>query len=811
MKLRFVFLLLFIPFLSNSQLVINELCSSNDNVIEDEFGESSDWIELYNNTNTTIDLEGFYLSDDADELMKWQFPALNIAPQDYLLIFASDLDLCQTWCHTNFKLSADGEQLNLSNASGELIDNIIFTAINTDQSYGRTTDGGMSWSFFTVPTPASSNNSGTIIEVAQPPNFFSTPRFSDSPIEVVLTCDEPNCVIHYTLDGSEPDQTDLIISGPILLDSTKTIRAKVFIPQFLPSKIVTQTYFIQEDHRLPIMSLVSDPHYLFDSETGILVEGPNAEEEWPFFGANFWKDIEVPMSVEYFENETLTAQFTLGAKTHGGKDSRTKPMKSIRLLGKTSFGDERIDYPFFSNKNITSFKRLVLRNASGDYNYTHFRDAYLHRYFIDEGLDLDVLAYKPMVVYLNGDFYGVMNLREKNDRFYIQENYGVDPDNLDLLEEDTLVVEGSLEDFQMKKSFLEQSDLLDDAVFSEAAEYFDVKNIADYFIVQTVVNNTDWPNNNLKFWRSREADSKYRYLLFDLDVGMGRHGWTSADNNHFSNLLNPAMENPHVQILLSLLENDNYRKYFINRYADLLNTTFKTDHWRAETDRTVEAIDYDMEQHFQVWTWPGYDVWQENRLTKMYRFIEERPEYIRSFVGEHFEMKNEVLLELQTYPEGAGSIKINTIVPDQLPWEGYYYNGNPVELTIVPNNGFTFSHWESLNTFLEKDLNSTIEYNFETNDQITAFFETTDPSIEVNVFPTLVEENTTIEIVLPEIAEIEVSLFDPLGRLVWDFPKERKNGGIHSISLETNWLEDGFYFLRTKVNDKIFTQKIFKH
>ena len=520
MKWRLIFIILLIPILGTSQLVINELCSSNDNVIEDEFGESSDWIELFNNTNAAIDLEGFYLSDDDDELTKWQFPSLTLPPQEYLLIFASGLDLCQTWCHTNFKLSADGEKLFLSNANGDLIDNITFPAIITDQSYGRVSDAGMDWAFFTTPTPDFSNNMATIIEVAQSPKFSETPRFSQTSLEVMITCEEPNCNIRYTTDGSEPTQSDPSVSGPITVDATQTIRAKVYVPQFLPSEIVTQTYFIQTNHHLSIMSLVSDPFYLFDWEMGILVDGPNAEVDWPHYGANFWEDIEIPMAVEYFENENLSAQFNLGAKTHGGKDARTKPMKSIRLLGKTSFGDERIDYPFFSNKNITSFKRLVLRNASGDYNFTHFRDAYLQRYFIDEGLDLDVLAYKPLVVYLNGEFYGVMNLREKNDRFYIQDNFGVDPDNLDLLEEDTLVTEGSLEDFLMKKEFLEQSNLADDVVYAEAAEYFDVKNIADYFIVQTAVNNTDWPNNNLKYWRSRTSDSKYRYLLFDLDVSI---------------------------------------------------------------------------------------------------------------------------------------------------------------------------------------------------------------------------------------------------------------------------------------------------
>ena len=356
-----------------------------------------------------------------------------------------------------------------------------------------------------------------------------------------------------------------------------------------------------------------------------------------------------------------------------------------------------------------------------------------------------------------------------------------------------------------------QSDLSQQSNYEIASSYFDVKNIADYLIVQTTVNNTDWPNNNIKYWREKKPDAKWRYILFDMDVGMGRHGWTQAPFDSFGGLLTPTSENPFVKIVMSLLENQEFRHYLINRYADLLNTIFTENNWKEETDKTVAEIDEEMKLHFLKWTWPGYDVWQEDRLVRMYKFIAERRTYARGYVQDYFNLENEVLLELQTYPENAGKIQINTITPDVLPWDGYYYNGVPVELTIISNNGFTFSHWQSLNTILEKDENQNISYNFEKDDQITAFFEVSNPQSEIEVYPTQFQNLINVDLILHEISDVEVQLFDSLGRLIGEAPKEKRGGGRQFISLTTNDLASGFYLLQIKINDEYFTRKVMRH
>ena len=195
-------------------------------------------------------------------------------------------------CHTNFKLAAEGEFLVLSDENGTSIDQINFPELLTDQSYGREEDGGNNWVFFNNPTPAFTNNNSTSIDFADPPIFSLQERFHETATQLNLECTTPDCTIHFSVDGSVPTESHPIYNNTITIDTTTTIRAKVFAPQSLPSKIITQTYFIQDKHELPIMAITAEPFDLFDFEEGIMVDGPNADSEWPFFGANFWEDIE---------------------------------------------------------------------------------------------------------------------------------------------------------------------------------------------------------------------------------------------------------------------------------------------------------------------------------------------------------------------------------------------------------------------------------------------------------------------------------------------------------------------------------------
>ncbi len=780
-----------------AQVLVNEICASNSTIIEDEFGEYPDWIELYNAGDVAVNLADYSLSDDPDDPEKWSFPAVILEPDRWLLIFASDRNLTATNLHTNFKLSAGGENVLLSNPAGVLLDQINFPALEEDESFGRLLDGSLQMALFAVPSPASSNNDTPGSGFTASPNWITEGHFFSTPTSIQLTHANPAAALFFTRDGSLPTASSEPYTGAILLDTTTALRVVAIALDLLPSPVISRTFFINEQHTLPIMSVIGTPEDLWSWERGILIDGgPNAEEEWPYYGSNYWSEEEYPIHTEFFTaDQALGIAFEADTKVHGGRGARTNPMKPLRILVKKKYGSSTVDYPFFADRERTTYKRLILRNASGDYNNAHFRDAFLARYFIKNGLNLDVMAHRPVVLYINGTFYGVANLREKSDEYYLLHNYGVDTEQVDLLEEDTTVVVGDFVAFDSMYQYVMSKDLREEANFQQASAYFDVENIAEGFIVQSGLNNGDWLHNNIKYWRERTPEARWRYLIFDLDIAMGRHGWSAYYQNNLDSLLTPlAGRNKHVDLFLKLLENETYRHYFINRYADLFNTVFRPEIFRKEVDQTVAEIDAEMPRHFDRWGWPGYNLWANERIPVLYDYLENRPIYAREDVKDYFGLANEVKLRLQTYPPGAGTIQISTIEPEELPWEGVYFNGVPVTLTIKPYPGYQFQYWQSEKTITSPDQATSIRYNFEEDDEIVAYFS---GGLEVPVLEAYFNREGELQIglTLPRADEISFNLFDVQGRLLQHFPAVHLPTGYNERSLAVSALPTGVYVI----------------
>lgn len=791
----------------NAQVLINEASSSNDSVILDEDGESSDWIELYNAGTAAVNLEGWFLSDKRSEPQVWTFPNQTIGAGEFLLIFASGEDKAETFLHTNFKLSKDGEYLLLTNPMGELMDKIFVLDLETDISYGRLSDGGAEWGFFQIPTPQATNNEGTVIGVAKSPEFLVDESFQNNGFSLEMTTSEAGGIIRYTLDGSEPEDDSFVYENPIFIEENTPVRARTYKVGKIPSERTSKTYFINTNHSLPIIHISTAPANFFDYENGILVEGPDASPDYPFFGANFWKDIEAPIHFEYFdENQSLELSVEMGTQTHGGRGTRTKPQKAMRLTTKPKFGIDKINYQFFRNKEANSFERLVLRNSGGDFSDTHFRSGFLANYLIDSGIDVDVLGYQPVVLYLNGQYWGVINLREKSDEFYIESNYGIEPDQMDFLEEDTLVVVGNFDVFDQHFEYITTHDMSVEANFQQAAAYFDLNSMTDYFVSQLAIANTDWPQGNIKYWRERKTDAKWRYMMFDLDAGMGLYPWSNIDREAYKRIITQQGEiNRHVMIHIELMKNENYYNYFINRYADLLNTIFAPDEFIAAVEAANERIRPEIGEHLQRWSGCSFCSTMERRdtlhLPNILNFAAQRAVENRKHLQAFFGFQNQVNLTLNTYPEGAGTVQINTITPDELPWDGYYFNGVPVTLTVVPNAGFEFSHWEGIETDLSGNTGTTFTLNFEQNDQVTAFFNAKYEGLQVAAFPNPTAGNVEISFVLNQIEEVEMRLFSADGKLMQNFQKQKLNGGLQRQNIDLTGFKSGVYLLYVQTGE----------
>lgn len=790
-----------------AQVLINEVCSDNETILLDEFGESSDWIELYNPGDSEINLTGWYLSDDNKNPTKWQFSEASIEADGYLLLFASGNESAVQDIHTNFKLSADGESISLYNQDQELIQKLTFPAIEDDLSYGLA-DG--EYVFFISPTPMAENLIDDIIDITDSPIKLEQDFFYANPTNITLACGTPNCAIYYTVDGSEPNDSSQLYSEAIPIDTTTSIRAIGIAPGFVDSPIETYTIFIGTDHDLPIVSLNAEPDEYYSFETGILVDGPNGEPQFPYLGSNYWSNREIKTNFEFFEEGERKINMTVDTRGHGGTNARTKPQKPLRILAKEKYGSPFIDYPMFEEREGTQHKRLILRNASGDFNTAHIRDPFISRYIANNEIYLDELAHRPAALYINGAYYGMTNIREKSDEHYIANLYGIEPNSMDLLEEDTFITVGDFEAFDQMYDFVISNDLSIPANYAIAESLIDVQNVADYFIVQTGLNNNDFGGNNIKYWRERKEGAKWRYILFDLDLALGLRPWSKYDWDLFlEKMTKYDGTNRHINIFQALLENEEFRNYFLNRHGDLFSTVFETQTFQNELERSEIEIDNEARLHFDRWPSTTYEEWKNVNLPVLYTHMERRPAFAYQYLIEYFGLHKTVVLGLNASPQIGGRININTITPETLPWQGTYFDGVPVKLTAVPEPGYRFSHWESSGGTLVNNTRSSIEINFAQAENITAHYvenTNTEPYIE-SVWWNGQSVNTNFGVF--ENSEIEFLVYDVLGRELIYSESVSFEPGVHTQEFSLNDISTGLYFLTLRIESKEITSSFF--
>ena len=599
--------------------------------------------------------------------------------------------------HTNFKISSEGETLILSDSTGAIIDQISTGIIPTDISLGRQPDGTDFWYYFLQPTPGDSNNSASFTGFAPEPEFSLTGGFYFNILNVSLITNSTGAVIRFTTDGSEPSENSALYTTPVNIDSTTVVRARSFEPGSLPSQIVTHTFFINEPTTLPVVSLSTDPDNFWSEQTGIYVLGPNASPDFPYFGANFWEDWERPVHIEFFEpNGALGFSVDCGVKIFGGW-SRGFPQKSLALYARDEYGASEFNYHIFSNKPLNSFESIILRNSGNDWNVTQFRDALISGLADKSGVDFQ--AYRPAVVYINGEYWGVHNIREKINEHFLASNHEVNPENIDLLENDGSLILGDASQYHQLIDFLSSHNLAVPANYDQVKSYMDIDNFINYQVTEIFCDNTDWPGNNLKFWRSQTPGGVWRWILYDTDFGFGlfdEYGYSHNTLEFATEENGPAWPNPpwSTFILRKLLENQNFRYDFINRFADFLNTYFVSSRVLSQINELQYTLDAEMERHFNKWG--GSAVEWSNNIQRLRTFASLRPAYVRLHVINKFGLSGASQLNLNLVPSQAGKIRVSTIIPDNYPWTGFYFQGIPIKVSASPSPGFRFSHWEGI-------------------------------------------------------------------------------------------------------------------
>lgn len=792
-----------------AQVVINEMSNANLSTLVSGNNDTEDWIELYNTGTSAVNLQNYALTDNPQGSARWKFPSCVLQPNAFLVVLASGKNITSTgYIHTDFKLSLKEQTIALYDPAGNVIDNCTRSQrLHANHSFGRRTDGASEWGYFNTPTPKASNNTAQAYNGYEPAPVFSVKGGFFNGLQSVTITGSPTAVVRYTLNGSVPTTFSNVASAPVPVSKTTVVSAQAFSNgNLLPSDIVKNTYFISEQLGLPIFSITTDSTNLWDYNEGIYVNGPNADTAYPHYGANYWKDIEKQAYVEYFDKQQVKKfESGVGLKIFGGY-SRVFPQKSFKLKFRAPYGSTQIPYSLINDRsNVRSYRDVILRNGGSDFIGTHFRDAFMHRLMKNE--HIDYMAYEPSVVFLNGDFWGFYEIRERQDERYLEMTHNVPVEKMDFLSHEGAIwtFAGSDTGFFNMHSFIVNGNPQSDSYYPSVTNMLDVNNFVDYFIAETYYGNADWVGeweNNIKLWRPHGG--KWRYIMWDVDWGMGL--FHSPSKDFLSIARHPNHPNPHSEMFNSLLGNTEFRNYFVNRYADLINTVYKQENIQSMLYQMRDEVAPIMERHFGKFG--GSLIQWHSSIQSVLTFNESRMNIVRDQVQQMFQLPAQVDVELDVQPAGAGKIKISTVIPDQLPWKGVYFNGVPVTITAIPNPGYTFKHWQSQHIVTSPEAKESMTVDISTNDKFTAYFEERN---EMEVYPNPCREDVTVYFNLPEEEQVSVKLYSAIGQEVMDIiPYSFMAKGDHTINvnLETSGVVPGVYFVQMKIRDQIQTIKI---
>ena len=599
--------------------------------------------------------------------------------------------------HATFKLAAEGETITLALPGGALLDSVVTGSLPVDVSIGRFPDGTGAFSFHSPATPGAANDAPGYAAIGGTVTFSRTGGFHPGPVSVSLAKDSPAGTIFVTTDGSVPVEGSPTYGQPLQLTSTTVVRARVLGAGLFPGKTVTHTFIIGRTSTLPVVSISTDPANFFDDEIGIYVTGTTYDPAFPYFGANFWEDWERPVHLELYEPDGSHGfSADAGASIFGGW-SRGNPQRSLAFFARRQYGPTEFDYRILPEKDLKSFESFVLRNSGNDWQITHFRDAMMTSLVKDLGIDRQ--AYRPAVVFLNGEYWGILNLREKvNEHFLAANHPEVSPDQIDLLEGNGSAIHGDTDHYNATLSLLQQN-LADASVYEQVVGMVDIENFIDYQAAQIYFDNTDWPGNNIKFWRPRVEGGRWKWILFDTDFGFGIWNAGNYVNNTVAFALEPNgpdWPNPpwSTFMLRRLVTNRTFVEDFVNRFMTHLNTIFLPSKVIAVINEMAARLEPEMPAQRNRW---GNTVAAWRASVQVLRdFASRRIPQVQNHLAGAFGLGARGQLRIDIASPGGGIVEVQGVPIRQYPFNGTYFQALPVRLEAKPYPGYRFTGWNGI-------------------------------------------------------------------------------------------------------------------
>lgn len=686
-------------------IIINEFMASNSATIADpDFKENGDWVELYNSGDTAVNLKGYSFTDLFSQPKKFIITAdVIVSAHGYRLLWADDH---ATGAHANFKLSASGEMIGIYDPSGAVVDTVTFGVQQNDVSSGRFPNGASAWFTMTPATPGSANTEQSIAGRTAVPALSHAAGFYPSSITVTIT-PPVGASARYTIDGHTPTAASPLYTAPVLIDSTRVLRVKAFKDGALPSLDVTATYFINEPTELPVFSLVTDPENFFSDTSGIYVIGTNGIISHCSTAPRNWnQEWERPVRIQFFEKDRQKAfDVNAGVQIYGGC-TRLYAEKSLAFYFRSDYGDGSLKYNLFPGMAVNEFNNFTLRSSGQDWWRTMFRDGFVQN-LVKQGMRVDMVDYRPAVMFLNGQYWGIHNIREKLNEHYVEGHFNVSGDSIDLIEisKGQEANNGTMDAYNAMTAFISSHDLSVQKNYDTLCTFVDMDEYIDYEIAQIYSANGDWPGSNTKVWRERRPGAKWRWMLYDMDFTFGGNAQGQYNTNTLANATatnGPSWPNPPWSTLMlrKLLENTGFRNEFIQRFIVHMNTTYEKNHVIAVIDSFAARIAAEIPRHITRWPQSiSLDKKEWNGNVQIMRdFALNRPTAMVGFLTAKFSLSGYGTVTVGRNDPSQGRIFTQGVeVKRNNALHGFFKN-IPLRLKAQAEPGFRFVRWEGVIT-----------------------------------------------------------------------------------------------------------------
>ncbi len=617
--------------------VVTEIMASNGVYVN---GHAYDWVEIYNPGAKTADLSGWYLSDSKKNPWKWAFPeGTKLKAGAYLLVYCTGDDSLAPGkdgtYYANFKLSAKGDQVFLTRPNGQAADAVVFPKQYGNVSWGVAADG--TWGYFAAATPGKANEKQAYALRADTPRALTAGGFYEGTVTARFAGTAGD-TLRYTLDGSAPtEKSPVLPEEGLSLNKTACIRVAAFHPDKVPSQPVGVTYLIDDPSPVAVVCLTTDEKYLFNKKTGALVRGSGSTP-------NYEKELEYPVNIEYFDETGACLLNQMGTFTPAGHSALQNSQKSIAVFARKAYGADRFSFNPFPNRDYTSYKSLLLRSTNSDAFSTRLRDAVFTS--LAENLDILYQDARPIQVYINGEYYGHYNLREKINKYFVAQWEGVEDedaiDQIDLLARtgsDKFINNGDNADWLALCDFCKTQDLNVGDNLQYVTDRLDVDSLFTHAAFEIICGNNDITNVRMY----RVPGGKWKYVLFDVEAG-----FLSLDAAPLENYIKPVSAKIQAfrhEPLNALLNVPDMRDRFLRRFAQVLETAFQWPYVESKFQPWEDILTQLLPRQNKRWPYLTMEEWRQNVNAVKY-YARVRPKKIVSLLAKRMKLTDQ---EVETY------------------------------------------------------------------------------------------------------------------------------------------------------------------